>query len=244
MKQEETQQSLHFLLFLHPGGEPGLGRLMWEALREAGGGASAVRRALSGCVSAAQGGKETGVDSQPLIRWRISAVVSRPPVPPGDTTRSDESFRTKRCEVHTSARAQRHRKHPLGGSAVAALLQDSCSFTHTQLIQICEAAYKTSSLIFSLFLCSSGTVVPDLIFLRHLSPLQQLRCCCSAQVNSCDGLKAKRLWLSPIGIWSINVSQHTKQGSLKVDTFVCQKILELQGKVFFLMLKKKTSLCC
>lgn len=64
MKQEETQQSLHFLLFLHPGGEPGLGRLMWEEER-----ASAVRRALSGCVSAAQRGEEeAGVDSQPLIR--------------------------------------------------------------------------------------------------------------------------------------------------------------------------------
>lgn len=156
MKQEETQQSLHFLLFLHPGGEPGLGRLMWEALREAGGGASAVRRALSGCVSAAQGGgKETGVDSQPLIRWRISAVVSRPPVPPGDTTRSDESFRTRRCEVHTSARAQRHRKHPLGGSAVAALLQDSCSFTHTHNWFKSVRLVTKPPLWFSLCICAA-----------------------------------------------------------------------------------------
>lgn len=116
---------------------------------------------------------------------------------------------------------------------MAALLQDSCSFIHTQLIQICEAGYKTSSLIFSLFLCSSGTVVPDLIFLRRLSPLQQLRCCCSAQVNSCDGFKAKRLWLSLIGIWSINVSQHTKQGSLKVDTFVCLENFGAPGESFF-----------
>lgn len=220
---------------------------MWEALREAGGGASAVRRALSGCVSAAQGGERdwSGFSATNPVT-HLSSRLS----PSRSTWRHDE----ERWELShqavwgshlcTCPAAQKTSTWRLcGGSAASRLV---LLYTHTQLIQIREAGYKTSSLIFSLYLCSSGTVVPDLIFLRRLSPLQQLRCCCSAQVNSCDGFKAKRLWLSLIGIWSINVSQHTKQGSLKVDTFVCLKIFGAPGESFFFfwMLKKMTSLCC
>lgn len=206
MKQQETQQSLHFRLFLHPGGEPGLGRLMWKARQAAvaggGGGrggvreeerAVCVRRVLSGCVSAAQRGKETGVDSQPLIRWRISADVSRPPVPaPGGSTRSHESFRTQRCDVHTPERAQRQRKHRLGGSAVTRLLSrlvlccTSSWFQWAQLVpEVCLVVFvqQCNSWSWSYVFCAAC--------------LWPLRCCCSSQGNSwsCDGLKVKRLWL-------------------------------------------------